>query len=107
MYICEAYAVFKESRQEDEAMCSMSTFTKLRPKNVLLLSDTLEDTCQCQAHENLFLKLEAMGHSYASSSCGEVFCYTSENSICWLLKCDECRKGKKFISEKQMDSLTI
>ena len=47
MYIREAYAVFKETRQEDEAMCSMSTFTKLRQrKNALILSDTLEDTCK-------------------------------------------------------------
>ena len=66
-YIREAYAVFKEKRQEDEAMCSMSTFTKLRPKNVLLLSDTPQDTCKSQIHENLFLKLEAMGHSYDNS----------------------------------------
>ena len=55
MYIHQVYAVFKETRQEDEAMCSMSTFTKLRPKNVLLLSDTPEDTCKCQTHENQFL----------------------------------------------------
>ena len=27
MYICEVYAVFKETRQGDEAMCSMFTFT--------------------------------------------------------------------------------
>ena len=45
MYIREAYAVFKETRQEDEAMCSMSTFTKFKQKNALILSGTLEDTC--------------------------------------------------------------
>ena len=97
MYIREAYAVFKETRQEDEAMYCMSTFTKLRPKNVLLLSDTPEDTYKRQTHENLFLKLEAMGHSYDNSLWGEVLCDTSENSNYWLSKCDKCREGKKFM----------
>ena len=55
-------------------MCSMSTFTNRRPKNVLLSSDTPEDTCKRQTHENLFLKLEAMGHSYDDSFWGEVLC---------------------------------
>ena len=61
MYMHKTYAVSKETRQEDQAMCSMSTITKLRPRNVLLLSDTPEDTCKRQTHEDLFLKLEAMG----------------------------------------------
>ena len=74
---------------------------------VLLLSDTPEDTCKCQTHENLFLKLEAMFHSYDNSFWNEVLCDTSENSNCWLSECDECREGKKFIPKKQMDSLTI
>ena len=88
-------------------MYSMCTFTKLRPKNALLLRDTPEDTCKCQTHENLFLKLKAMGHSYDNSFWGEVLSDTSENSNCWLSKCDECREGKKSIPKKQMDSLTI
>ena len=107
MYICEAYAVFKETRQEAEAMYSMFTFTELRPKKVFLLSDTPEDTCKCQTYENLFLKLEAVSHSYDNSFWAEALCDTSENSNCWLSKCDECREGKQFIPKKQMDSLTI
>ena len=47
VYLREAYAVFKETRQEDEQMCSLSAFCKLRPRNILLLSDTPEDTCKC------------------------------------------------------------
>ena len=66
IYLRKAYAVFKDTRQEDEEMCSLSAFCKLRPKNVLLLSDTSEDNCKCQTHENLFLKLDAMGCSYDS-----------------------------------------
>ena len=88
-------------------MCSLSTFCELRPKNVLLLSDTPEDTCKCQTHKNLFLKLDAMGCSYGSSFWGEVLCGTSESSNFWLSKSDECREGKKFGPNKQMDSLTI
>ena len=70
MYVREAYEVFKETGQENETMCSMSTFTKLRSKNVLLLSGTPEDTSKCQTNENLFLKLEAMGHSSYNSFWG-------------------------------------
>ena len=88
-------------------MCSLSSFCKLRPKNILLLSDTLEDTCKCQTHENLFLQLDAMGFHYDSSFWGEVLCDTSENSNCWLPECDECREGKKFSPKKQIDSPTI
>ena len=79
LYIREAYAIFKKTWQEDEAMCSMSTFTKLRPMNVHLLSDTPEDTYKCQTHENRFLKLKAMGHSYDNFFWGEVLCDTSQN----------------------------
>ena len=110
MYLHEAYAVFKETRQEDEEMSSLSAFCKLRPKNVLLLNDTPEDTCKCQTHENLFLKLDAMGCTYDSSFWsfwGEVLCDTSENSNCWLSKCDDYREGKKFSPKKQIDSITI
>ena len=67
MYLREAYAVFKEMRQEDEETCSLSVFCKLRPKNVLLLGDTPEDTCKCQTHENLLFKLEAMGCNYETA----------------------------------------
>ena len=88
-------------------MYSMSTFTKLIPKNVLLLSNTPEETCKCQTHENLFLKLEAMGHSYDNSFWGVVLCDTSESSNFWLSKCDECREKKKFIPKKRIDSLAI
>ena len=107
MYLREAYAIFKETRQEDEEMCSLSVFCKLRPKNVLLLSATPEDTCKCQTHENLFLKLDELGRSCDSSFLGEVLCDTSENSNCWLSKCDECKEGKKFSPKKQMDFQTI
>ena len=50
--------------------------------NFLLLSDTPEDTCTCQNHGNLFLKLESMGHSYDNSFWGEVLRDTSKNSNC-------------------------
>ena len=107
MYLCEAYAVFKETQQKDEEMCSLSAFCKLRPKYVLLSSGTPEDTCKCQTHENLFLKLDTMGCSYDLSFWVEVLCDTSENSNCRLSKCAECREWKKFSLKIQMDSLAI
>ena len=53
------------------------------------------------------LKLNAMGFSYDSSFWDDVLCDTSENSNCWLAKCDKHREEKKFIPKKQMDSKTI
>ena len=106
MYIREAYAVFKATRPENEEMCSLSKFYKLRPKNVLLLDDIPEDTCKCQTHENLFLKLEAMGDSYEGSFWTQVLCDTTENSDCWLSKCEECKDGKKFVPKLPMDQMT-
>ena len=58
MTLLEAYAVYKE---ESGNKCSFSHFANLRPKNVLLLGDTPKDQCKCQVHENVFLKLRALG----------------------------------------------
>ena len=63
-----------------EIPVSVMSLKKL--KNFLFLSDTPGDTCKCQTHENLFLKLESMGHSYDNSFWGEVLCDTSKNSNC-------------------------
>ena len=41
-----------------------STFFSLRPKNILLLKDSPKDQSKCKTHENLILKLEAMGVIY-------------------------------------------
>ena len=83
--------------QSEEERGKKSKFYSLRPKNVLLLGDTPKDQCKCQNHENMFMKLEAMGKQYESSFWEEILCDTSENSICWLNKCNACYNAKKFL----------
>ena len=81
----------------EEERCKKSKLYSLRPKNVLLLGDTPKDQCKYQNHENMFMKLEAMGKQYESSFWEEILCDTSENSICWLNKCNACYNAKKFL----------
>jgi len=83
MFLKEAYALYLETCQNDEEICSFATFCKLRPQNVLLLGNSPKDQCKCQVHENLFLKLEAMGCDYDSSWWDTVLCDTHPNSSCW------------------------
>lgn len=61
MYLKEAYALYLENCEKEDEKCSFSTFCKARPKNFLLMGDSPKEQCKCQIHENLFLKLEAMG----------------------------------------------
>ena len=63
MFLSEAHEVY---RQTQDNPVSFSTFYYLCPKNVLLLADSPKDPCRCLIHENLFLKLDAMGISYGS-----------------------------------------
>ena len=57
-------------------------------------------------HENLFLKLEAMGISYDSSFWEKILCSTEANSDCWLSKCDQCNMGKNVVPPKPCNSST-
>ena len=71
------------------------------PKNVLLPDDSAKEQCKCQLHENLSLKLEAMGCSYESSWRQTVLRDISPNSPCWNNTCDDHKDGKKLIARKR------
>ena len=106
MYLCEAYVVFKDMYKGDAEMCSFSSFCDLRPKNVLLLQDTPRDQCKCEIHENLLLKLEAMGHSYDRNMFWEeILCDASPNSAGWLHDCENCKDGRKFITMLSLNAI--
>ena len=106
MYLKEAYALYLETCENDSEKCSLSTFCNLRPKNVLLLGDSPKEQCKCQIHENLFLKLEALGYDYESSWWETVLCDISPNSPCWKNTCIECKDGKKVIPRKALNAMT-
>ena len=59
---------------------SFSTFCDLCPKIVLLLADSLKDQCRCVIHDNLFLKLDAIGILYDSSFWTKVLYSVKGNS---------------------------
>ena len=66
MQVREAHQLFCQlyPTEGDGNIISFSKFCSLRPKNVLLTGDTSQYHCKCMIHENLFLKLEALGDSY-------------------------------------------
>ena len=96
MYLKEAYALYLESCEKDEDKCSSSTFCNFHPKNVLLLDESPKQQCKCQIHENLFIKLEAMGIYYEKDWWNTMLCDSTPNSDCWKNMCKECIDGKKL-----------
>ena len=62
MYLREVYTRFTTVYPDSEI--GFTTFTKLRPKNLLLLKDQPMDQCKCSLHENFYLKLEAFRISF-------------------------------------------
>ena len=66
MHLREAHQLFCQlyPAEGDGNVISFSMFCSFCPKNVLLTGDTLQYQCKCMIHENFFLKLEALGHTY-------------------------------------------
>ena len=60
--------------QAQDNPVSLSTFCDLHPKNAFLLADSPKNQCRCLMHENVFLKLNAIGISNDSSFCTKVLC---------------------------------
>ena len=107
LFLRESYHIYcgLYNRDSDKGL-AFSTFCDLRSKNVLLLGNSPKDQCKCMTHENLFLKLEAMGISYDSSFWEKILCSTEANSDCWLSKCDQCNMGKNVVPPKPCNSST-
>ena len=70
----------------------LSKFCNLRPRNVLLLKDTLSDQGRCNIHEKFFMKLQALQKTYDSNFWSNFLCDVSPNSECWLSHCDKCKE---------------
>ena len=66
MHLREAHQLFCQlyPTEGDGNIIRFSKFCSLCPKNVLLSDDTPQYQCKCMIHENFFLKLEALGHTY-------------------------------------------
>ena len=105
MYLKEAYALYLENCYDGDDQCKFSTFCALRPKNVLLLDESPKQQCKCQTHENLFLKLEAMGIHYEKEWWATVLCDTTPNSDCWKNICEICADGIKLVTSKSSNTV--
>ena len=102
MYLKEAHALYLESCESDNDRCSFSSFCSFRPQNVLLLGDSPKHQCKCEIHENLLLKLEAMGILYEKSWWKTVLCDITPNRNCWKNVCSECIDGKNLVPNKSL-----
>ena len=106
MFLRETYAFYLDSYINDDEKCSFSTFRNLRPKIVLLMGNSTLHQCKCQIHENLFLKLEAMGLTYDSSWWKNVLWNTLPNNDCWKNAYEICMDGKNFVPSRSLSAIT-
>ena len=106
MLLRETYAFYLGSYINEDEKCSFSTFRNLRPKIVLLMGNSTLHQCKCQIHENLFLKLEAMGLTYDSSWWKNVLWNTLPNNDCWKNAYEICMDGKNFVPSRSLSAIT-
>ena len=70
------------------------------------MGDTPKGKCKCPTHENLFIKLATMGKKYEGSFLDEIFCNTSNNSVCWLNICNAFCYARKFAPMLELAAIT-
>ena len=105
----ELYALFKA--ENPEIKVGKSIFYGLRPKNVLLSSNTPHNTCNCKVHGNIFLYLEALHNSskriiptYTQEFPNSLVCEDA-NHACYFNNCEACRDGALFKSKYPLQDL--
>ena len=89
--------------QTQDNPVSFPTFCDL--KNVLL-ADSPKDQCRCLIHENLFLKLDAIGILYDCSFWTKVLCSVEDKNDGWNARRDDCKNGKKLVPVKLLSATT-
>jgi hypothetical protein len=100
MSISEAFSLFAE---ENPNICKISKFASLRPKNVLLSSDTPQNVCGCVYHTNIILLLECLNRKYShifpkyerQAFLSKCRC-NIESEACMSDACERCQDGKVF-----------
>lgn len=91
----EAHAMFKT--EHPEIKISLSKFSSLRPINVLLSSQTPQNVCLCQYHENIRLICDCLAKetesfpSYSGNFVDNFVC-DSGSEECMLGRCNNCSK---------------
>ena len=83
-------------------------FTKLRPKNVLLLKYQHMDQCKCLLYENFQLKLDTFRNSFDAIFWSKVlFCSENYNSECRKDECDEFTNRKNIQFPDTLDNENV
>jgi hypothetical protein len=93
MNVDELYSIFKNEYVEQgrKPPCGRSTFSDLRPKNVILAGPkNTHNICVCVYHQNLKLMLASIReNSSISLWIAKMVCNT-ESEDCMLWKCNKC-----------------
>ena len=92
LFLREAHSIYLETHPDNPI--GRAKFCDLRPKNVLLLSQTPADQCRCMVHDNFRAKLQGLSINYSDDFWGTMLCDSSYNSKCWQLLCDNCKNGQ-------------
>lgn len=90
--------IFEEFKREyPDVDIGLSKFSYLRPKHVMLQSQTPENLCLCLYHENIRLLLEAVPNfpKRTGDFVSAIVC-DPDNKDCMLQTCNECGELKKY-----------
>lgn len=96
MTIKEAYSLFKE--EYPNSVIHISKFYTLRPKYVLLSSQTPHNVCVCRYHANFNYLVESIYNKYPNifprygNDLLKEICCELTNEICMLNNCNACEK---------------
>ena len=104
MTVKEAHSIFK---RENNIKIGKSTFAKLRPQNIMPVSERDQNVCCCIYHENFdllcegFIKIQQIPNRKALQ---EGIVCDIDNVQCNIGDCEKCADVSKYLEEKVFDS---
>ena len=104
MTVREAHSIFKS---ENNIKVGKSTFAKLRPKNILPISERDQNVCCCIYHENFELLCEGMRKSQdipdRRALLDGIVC-EKDKVKCSLGECKTCKDISKYLTKEVFDN---
>lgn len=115
MTVAETWEQFKT--QYPDVKVGLSKFASLRPKHILLSSQTPQNVCGCIYHSNMILLLESLHRKvpsiplYSREALMELCVCDMDSEECMINSCENCKDGTLFrsnierlVSEDVMDN---
>ena len=100
MTVAEAYQTFKS--EFPNYIIGKSKFASMRPINLLLTSDMLQNVCGCKYHSNIILLLDCLHRqypqiflTYSDEFVSNCVC-NSQQEACMFNKCGMCKEFRLF-----------